>query len=64
MFASSGKTVLSVQNLHELIRHLDSYTKQGVFPYNKLVAEVKSVENSSAVRRYVRILIFGKVVVV
>ncbi|CAF0875475.1 unnamed protein product [Rotaria sordida] len=39
-------------NLYELIRHLDSYTVHGLFPYNKLSPQVKSVESSAAVRRY------------
>ncbi|CAF0903236.1 unnamed protein product [Rotaria sp. Silwood1] len=39
-------------NLYELIRHLDSYTTHGLFPYNKLSPQVKSVESSAAVRRY------------
>ncbi|CAF5148063.1 unnamed protein product, partial [Rotaria sp. Silwood1] len=32
--------------------HLDSYTTHGLFPYNKLSPQVKSVESSAAVRRY------------
>ncbi|CAF1515172.1 unnamed protein product [Rotaria magnacalcarata] len=39
-------------NLYALIRHLDSYTTHGFFPYNKLTPQVKTVESSAAVRRY------------
>ncbi|CAF4307093.1 unnamed protein product [Rotaria socialis] len=39
-------------NLYALIRHLDSYTTHGFFPYNKLIPQVKTVESSAAVRRY------------
>ncbi|CAF1166317.1 unnamed protein product [Adineta ricciae] len=39
-------------SIYELIRHLDSYTTHGLFPYDKLSPQVKSVESSGAVRRY------------
>ncbi|CAF1048646.1 unnamed protein product [Adineta steineri] len=39
-------------SLYELIRHLDSYTSHGLFSYDKLSPQVKSVEGSPAVRRY------------
>ncbi len=47
-------------SLYELIRHLDTYRTHGFFPYNKLSPQVKSVESSAAVRRYVRRSSFEK----
>ncbi|CAF2437404.1 unnamed protein product [Rotaria sp. Silwood2] len=52
VFFDQWENSVVCSNLYELIRYLDSHTAHGLFPYNKLSPQVKSVENSAAVRRY------------
>lgn len=40
-------------NLFTLVRQLDIYTSHGLFPYNRLNALARAIEDSSKIRAYV-----------